>query len=141
VSGIMEMMPPGMSQPPLNEFGRMASIWLCLDATTDREMKSHRQIKKGLGGVSLHPLLFHCLKFPHQSTNEATNQNNFCSPGSKLGNVGATTRGLSQFLLWWTVLICECSHPKGIATANRNKKCKNGAGVYSGQGWSQGGSC
>jgi hypothetical protein len=26
VSGIMEMMPPGMSQPPLNEFGRMASI-------------------------------------------------------------------------------------------------------------------
>jgi len=54
----------------------------CLDTTTDREMRSHGQIKRVLGGVSLHPCnLFHCLKYPHQSTNGAANHIIFAPRG------------------------------------------------------------
>ena len=52
-----------------------------LGTMTDRKINHTDKLEGFVMGVSLHPLLFHRSKFPHQSTNGATNQIIFAPQG------------------------------------------------------------
>ena len=93
----------------------------CLDTTTDREMKSHGQIKRVLGGVSLHPCnLFHRLKYPHQLT-KGWQIILFLLPGVKVGLCQSNSERPLAVSRTRYGLILGCSHPKGMTTSRQDK--------------------
>ena len=73
----------------------------CFGATTDRrdEIITRTNYKGFGGGVSPTPLVISSLEIPTPFDKRCDKSDHFCSPGSKLGIVGATARGLSQSLL------------------------------------------
>ena len=69
-----------------------------LGATTDRKI-NHTDELKGFGRGRSAPLVISSLEIPTPVDERGDESYYFCSPGSKLGFVGATARGLSQLLL------------------------------------------
>ena len=73
-----------------------------LGATKDRET-NHTDELKGFGRGKSAPLVISSLEIPTPVDERGDESDYFCSPGSKLSFVGATARGISQFLLRGTV--------------------------------------
>jgi hypothetical protein len=73
-----------------------------LGATTDREINYTDKLK-GFGRGKSAPLVISSLEISTPVDERGDESDYFCSPGSKLGIVGATARGISQFLLRGTV--------------------------------------
>ena len=69
-----------------------------LGATTDREINYTDKLK-GFGRGKSAPLVISSLEISTPVDKRGDESYYFCSPGLKLGFVGATVRGLSQFLL------------------------------------------
>jgi hypothetical protein len=73
-----------------------------LGTTTDREI-NHTDKLKGFGRVKFAPLVISLLEIPTPVDKRGDESDYFCSPGSKLGIVGAMAKGILQFLLRGTV--------------------------------------
>ena len=69
-----------------------------LGATTDRNI-NHTDKLKGFGRGKSAPLVISSLEIPTPVDKQGDESDYVCSPGSKLGFVGATARGLSHLLL------------------------------------------
>jgi hypothetical protein len=71
-------------------------VWMdgeSLSATTDRKI-NHTDELKGFGRGKSAPLVISSLEIPTPGDKRGDKSDYFCSPGSKLGFVGATASGL-----------------------------------------------